>query len=237
MKHCILSPLLTCLIISACIPINVTSAIPNPNVMKTSGAGLPSDNLECSPPCWKNLTPGKSSLNELQAFIQSSVQKGWSKISELHEEQIYYCDLYNIADPQGRVIRFMVKEKVLSDIEFYDLDHYPLSQLLNEFGPPEFIESILSKAETETYGITVHYPKQGLSFKIDADQNRVGEVAPELLVEYAFYYAPGDMTDYYFERFPCNYNKSIHKETVQDTIQKFIRPWTGFGKVEIIRSK
>ncbi len=105
---------------------------------------------------------------------------------------------------------------------------------MEHFGPPEYMEALLAVGP-DGYGelLEVYYPKRGLSFKMNpwgmggSPHQPVGQIHENLQVDQIEYYQPGDLLSYFMAKH--GYGPSY----AQEEIDANIRPWSGFGTVQL----
>jgi hypothetical protein len=127
----------------------------------------------CKAPCWNNLIPGQSSGNDVDQFIKSLSTIEWQGRNSI----VYKsgCKLVQISDKPGTtvnaLVEFYIDNDKLTYIQTYH-DYMPnLIEIVNHFGPPEYVEALhVIGPDGEFYGLDIFYPKQGLAFTVSPDQ-------------------------------------------------------------------
>lgn len=200
----------------------------------------------CGPPCWNNLTPGQSLSGDVEQFIQGLNPREWPERRDMTYKSgcksilIYSKTDDQISpfwDSQTYVLRFDVDNQELMFIESEHPGMPNLKQIVDQLGPPEYIEALnIFGPEQAIYMLEVYYPKQGLALKVLPDQKDTGWIKPEMQVQYLQYFPPGDLLSYFTLRSSCNLGTDGATKHAQMEIAKYVQPWPGFGKVQPIQT-
>ncbi|MHB1132679.1 MAG: hypothetical protein ACYC4L_09870 [Chloroflexota bacterium] len=110
-----------------------------------------------------------------------------------------------------------------------------IGDVVARYGEPSLLSSELAIGpDGQFYTQEVYYPQLGLAFRLYADQKKVGQLQPNAEVLWSEYVAPGDLTQLLTARNVCLFE---HAGVVRERIQgesESVRPWTGFGPVEVV---
>jgi len=205
------------LLLLACAPTNLDSDL---------FSGKP-----CKAPCWQNLTPGQSTEDDVNQFINGPNGLNWPETdSKVYDTGCKEFLAWNLNER----VALNIQEGKLMFIETSDLYLTNLQELVDHLGPPEYFEAVLATgADGSTYFVEVYYPSQGLAFIATPDQNDVGYVKPTMSVSKSQYFAPGTMFTYLIARSSCFVSQSEAMDEAQREIAKVVQPWSGFGAVKV----
>ena len=199
--------------------------------------GLFFSGQSCKAPCWHNLTPGQSTSEDVDHFLDSLSETTWptrdirTPISEC--KSILVIDQFHDAS-----VSLFVENDRLTFIQSSHTYIANLGQIVDRFGPPEYAEATLAVGpEGRGYTLEVYYPRQGLSFQILPSIKDVGLIKKEMEVYTAEYYQPGDLLSYLTDKYSCDMGQENAKAFAQNTIKYLIQTWPGFGKVNVILRK
>lgn len=178
----------------------------------------------CSPPCWQNLTPGISTLTDVQQFLnglQTNEQKTIKVIGSKDEDVFGW-----VSAQSGGTRQVCVKAERLTMIEIIrpDVD-LQLGMVVDYFGPPEYLYAA-AEAHGEIYVIHLYYPSQGIAFISLPKVKNMGDIKPDMLVDEIHYFVPGDLASYSSSR--CWGADYITRSVIPN-----IQPWSGFGRVQV----
>ncbi len=184
-------------------------------------ADLFNNEPSCRAPCWHQLTLGQSTTSDVVHFVDGlsrfqlpernvhkyGTQIDWIRI--IHRTRIRYVDI----EMEGGKLTF---------IRSSGFTTATLGQVVEHFGPPEYVRAGLAVGpERSIYQLEVYYPKRGLSFEISTKQTGVGQIDASMPVVAIQYFQPGDFRDI----------QGI--SLAPEEVEKYLRPWPGFGKVEL----
>jgi hypothetical protein len=189
----------------------------------------------CSPPCWQNITPGKSSVEETKALLgdialvdkNSIVVRG--KPWDIFDEVIYFK-----LRSRGITADIYFLEGKVSMIVFSgDLD-ITLGKVVVEYGEPEYIANVplyggMPLAGTFSYGITAFESEQGLAFAYDTrdlPKKLKTEITPDIRITLFFYFDPGVFSKL------LESGLFFRLQNGGIDAQKSLMPWTGYGNIE-----
>ena len=122
----------------------------------------------CEPPCWQGLTPGESTLQEVNEFVrtagfvnpQTLFRSGVSRDGQRVGVSIEWAS----AAGRGRGYNdFIVEGGVLKHITIYPDYDLTLERLFERYGPPEkYATSLLSFVRLDVE-VTLFYPTHGFT--------------------------------------------------------------------------
>jgi hypothetical protein len=194
----------------------------------------------CKAPCWNNLTPGVSTANDVDLFIQGLSREKWPARNTL----VYQtgCKLVDIADKPGTTVNAFVRMNVDNDkLTFIQSvhDNMPnLRQIVDHLGPPEYYEAQhVIGPDGEFYMLSIYYPKQGVAFAVSVNFKDLGLIKPDMVVSDIQYFEPGDLHSYFWASYSCALGQQGAESHSQREIPNFIQPWSGFGEVKVIQTR
>lgn len=197
-----------------------------------TGAGIDSglfSTSSCKPPCWQNLTPGKSNTVEVDAFISSlgdiewPVRKDHPYESKCVWKRIINRDRYYTVD-------FYLEKETLTFIQVFMPPEIALEQIVDHYGPPQYFQAVVDR---NYYFLEVYYPALGMAFEVAPRQEDVNYIFPDMPIRIVRYFPNGDMNSYLLARFSCSYGAELALDAVESEMNN-IQPWSGFGEVKVI---
>ena len=201
----------------------------------------------CKAPCWNNLTPGLSTGDDVNNFIDILSKNGWTGRDDRFYES--GCQSIRISDIPGhyvnKAVEFKIQNQKLTFIESVPEDTPTLGEIVDHFGDPEYIEAILAVGpEGSGHIFNVFYPTQGLAFDMligknntDPIKENIGYITRDMKVFTIQYFPPGDLLSYLTVKDSCYVGQDGAVENAQNAIAKYVQSWTGFGEVNWIPSK
>ena len=194
----------------------------------------------CKLPCWNGLTPGVSTANDVDQFIQGLSIKKWPA-----RDTIVYnsgCKMLSIADRLGTTVNAFVRMNVdngkLTYIQSAHESMPSLQQIVDHLGPPEYFKALyVIGPDGEGYMLTIYYPKQGVVFEVSVDLKDLGFIKPDMVVSDIQYFEPGDLLTYYLANYSCDVGQAGAESNGQREIANFIQPWSGFGEVKVVQTR
>lgn len=203
--------------------------------------GIDSDLFEsessCKAPCWHQLVPGQSTTSDVVRFLDSPRMRFWWPDRNVHKYGAQ-IDWIRISDrTQPRIVDLYMEDGKLTFIRSWGSTSATLGQVVEHFGPPEYVLALLAVGpERSVYVLEVYYPKRGLGFEMSAlgmgaatDHPDVGQISADMPVEAIQYYQPGDLRSYFTVRQPAFPRGELE-------VEKELQPWPGFGKVKVIET-
>lgn len=193
---------------------------------------------ECSPPCWKNITPGKTTrqevvqiLNDISWIDKDSIKSNISGnyggfLAGWDLDCIQWLGKLDSGDYSGRVcfyndtvafIEISLNEGVID-----------FSDLIKKLGIPESVLIIKTEgAERDTLSIHVLYTSKGyafLDYYTTLNLKNPIQIAPDDDVQVVWYFVP----EYHFELLKFGHigNFSSH------IIEKGLQDWKGYGEYQ-----
>lgn len=209
MKKPICCGLLLVVILSAC------------NLLVPADASVISG-IPCAPPCWQNLTPGESTLDDVYRFL-NGLRKSEQKTIKMSstDDGIAIFSWDSARNGGERRVYVNVNEKRLMLIEI----HHPefdlrLGAVVDHFGPPDSMYAEVNNyADGSLYIIQIYYSDQGLVFESVPSVEDMGRIRSDMSVNTIYYFAPGDLANFFG---PWNADFAT-KHIVPN-----VRPWFGF---------
>ncbi len=195
----------------------------------------------CTPPCWQNLTPGVSTTDDVERFLKNLDPKKWPGRREKGYKS--GCRWLRISDELGiegnTIFDLYLDNGKLTFIMSSPPALPHLKEIVDRFGTPEYLQAVLAVGpDGQLYILEVYYPSQGLAFLVKPNQNKdVGYIKSGMLVDFIEYFPPGDLQSYFTAKYSCFVGQESASSYGQDIIKKYIQPWSGFGKVNVIKSR
>ena len=125
----------------------------------------------CEPPCWQGLTPGESTLQEVNEFVRTA---GFVNPQTLFRSGVYrggervgLSIEWGSAAGRGRGYNdFIVESGVLKYIIIYPDYDLSLERLFERYGPPEKYVANLRGVERRWVEVTLYYPTHGFTVEL-----------------------------------------------------------------------
>ncbi len=202
---------------------------------------LPEDALTaggCSAPCWQGLTPGQSTLEDVEALLRrtdpltilvSEYPTGnecmsW-KIGVEFNNRVFDTRAIHI---EGDEVRFIESSSRL------DLS---LRQVVSRFGLPEYTQAVVAKGpDGQFYVLEVYYPAKGLAFVLEPNQRDVGQIKANTPVSRIQYFPPGDLLSYLTTKESCARGTAQAKLWAANEL-RLVQSWSGYGKVKVFETQ
>ncbi len=206
-------------------------------VNATSGIATP------CPSCWQGLVPGQSSEQDVMDFIEQKLtdkEKGQAMNSVSVRRS---CRVFRWLTRQGSLFDFedRVREiHVEHGVTSYIMVEMPLfgptmKDVVGVYGPPEYVLSLLAVGpDGQHYILEVYYPSSGLAFKLHPSQADIGRITPRTRISAIEYYVPGNTKNLFVARSACFHSRSKDISPSIEFEASVVRPWTGFGEIEVI---
>ncbi len=182
------------------------TSTPIPTVVEPGLAyGIP-----CKPPCWQELTPGKSTVEEAMQVMEQL--RDSERVYHIQDNLPWQYDVYPLPATSAGVIHVTIEDGTVTRIVGTLLFYYPVGTLIEQFGSPEELYLITKGGTacsscdewepTEPTDMPVMsvparllYPSQGLGFSILIPLSGLGCICPEMKVVGFRYYAPTSMRE------------------------------------------
>lgn len=190
----------------------------------------------CTPPCWQNLIPGVSSINDVNQFINLLPSHKWPE--RIYRSRDSGCAWKRIVDLEQRHLAdFHLENNTLTFIQWGMPPEITLQQVVDYYGSPEYFHATISTGPEEAvYVVEVYYPALGMAFKISPQHEDVNYIRPDMRISSVQYFANGDIKSYFTTRYSCDYGSEIAAEIAEKEITKYVQPWYGFGEIKVIPS-
>ena len=189
------------------------------------------DNPVCSPPCWHNIIPGRTSRDELFAALASIDNLDQSSIVQQdypnNKDFNYFIhgNLYLDADSSTLVSAYTLDEIVI-ELDFFGNLNLTLEEAIEGFGEPEGV--LIYHSSHGYMVINFLIPSKGIVFSF----NDIGEIwkptsiIPKLEIRSINYFSPN-----YYEKILEMGWFSEGKWDYQESVER-IKPWKGYGNIE-----
>ena len=179
----------------------------------------------CAPPCWQNLTPGVSTMADVERFV-GGLRASEQERLETGTDPAGYKLFTWFGAKNGKTRLISVDEdrvKLILIAPDFDLN---LGTVVDHFGPPESLFAIHGGyGHGGTYRLELYYPQQGLAFESRPGIEYLGEVRPDMSVYTIYYFASGDLANYF--------DGQGWTDDYVDAIMRYVQPWPGFGQIEV----
>lgn len=194
----------------------------------------------CQAPCWQNLTPGQSTSADVDRFLSDLSLSDWP-VRKVYDFKSG-CRLTHLADRSGEVanalVNLQIENGVLTYVQSAHANMPRLKQVVDQFGPPEYVKAVSAIGPDSTnYFLDVYYPKLGLAFHLTPSNHDTGYIKPNMEIGWIEYFAPGDLLSYFTVRASCDSDREETAIAARETISKYVQPWPGFGEVTVIPSR
>ena len=149
----------------------------------------------CTPPCWRDMTPGWTTSQEAAQAIERLEADGWAT-TILKASNGY--TILPLPVSEG-FISVLIEDDTVQEITGRTLFYYPVGDLIEQFGNPEGVylweKGRECSCKTWTppkdplarmrgYGaVDLLYPQQGLVFTIGVPSSGFGCICPEMSVD------------------------------------------------------
>jgi hypothetical protein len=180
----------------------------------------------CHFPCWQNITPGKTTSEEIIKLLSDSPLV----IDPPKNEPEYYPGSYTYTywrikndRSQGNGSIGFFERKV--DYITFEEQNLTLGDMVAFYGKPEYVTAI---SDTQRLRINLIYPKEGvivsyLNRHLWFGQNsETIKVTPDMPVDFIMYFDPDSV-----DRILGN----LYSSFSQEGIQKILQPWVNFGTI------
>jgi hypothetical protein len=175
----------------------------------------------CRAPCWHNIIPGVSGEDDVRAQLQdnSLIRKGTLRY-ELTEEAGVPIGLFYWQARSEHYNRIILRDEVVRRMEVW-VDHdWTLGEVVDKFGPPEYILTYVDCLESCLHAVEFYYPAQGLEFE-SVTFDREDIISRDLKVTLGVYFAPTTLEGMMSEAYLCPPEK-------METCLSDIGKWEGF---------
>jgi hypothetical protein len=193
--------------------------------------------LPCKPPCWQNLTPGISTSEDVDRFLHNLSLDEWPERNLI--DSGHNSESIRLIDKTDTVVIFLLLENgKLMFIDSYHRIDIRLIQIVDHFGPPEYVRAELAfTPDSKIYIFEVFYPTMGLAFDIDPDQEKdVGYIRESMSITGIHYSSPGDLLSYFLNSYSgIGFSQEDTLKSAQIDMQ-YTQPWPGFGEVKVMTS-
>jgi len=194
----------------------------------TRTSTLLADNL-CKPPCWKAITPGQSTRQEVLAQLASLPEVKVDSITENHvneHQNNVWSDFTQEVAEVG--VRVYFDDQIALATEFDARDAITVAQVIEKTGEPEWSFAKSGCADTRWLSIGLLNRTRGIYieyFDSFLQRDEKAEISPDNPV----------FSVTYFE--PSLYDKVLNSYIILDatddpiTFSKSLKPWSGYGEV------
>jgi hypothetical protein len=193
----------------------------------------------CKAPCWQNLTPGLSTEEAADRFVDDLGSEAWPG----RYERVYDsgCRWIRVSDKSELGMTAIV-DLYIEDGELAFLQSTPplgptLRQVTNQFGQPEYFKALEAIGPDGKLDVLeIYYPAQGIAFQVHVNSEDAGRIKPNMRIIGIEYFPPGDLMTYLTARYSCRLGSVDAQLATKNEIAKYIQPWSGYGEVTLITS-
>ena len=193
------------------------------------------DDISCMPPCWENIVPGVTNLEETLTNLEKI--QGISKGPFLKDDIEFVRDkqhigLYFPKDVDESFVSINFHDDVVTKIRFSP-ESITLGELVDLIGTPEEIFIVKNRHESFWIWVDLLYPSKGIiieyiNFRYSGDDTGFFDLKNNI--------KPTDV--YYFD--PMLYDEMIDDVVLasdfirypDEELQKGFKDWNGFGLIE-----
>lgn len=192
------------------------------------------EGTECEPPCWKGITPGITNIAETMTIIKGieyirKFPNSEDSIATINDRGYVSFLFSSEVREAGGMIFF--RDDIVYKIQI-DYGKMSFGEFVRNIGPPEKYYAVIDRVETVWVSINLLYPSQGI-VATHYDDKFFG-------VPTGSFKAKENMEIrwvYYFD--PRAYEEVLREEVFvgiygvsEETLEKAIHDWKGFGKIE-----
>ena len=191
----------------------------------------------CEPPCWQGLTPGESTLEEVNEWMRTSGFVNTQSVSrsthtrltrggdEVAGVSIWWCSRAGLC--RGRSNRFSTEGGVLDDITIRPDYPLTLERLFERYGPPEKYVANVPIGGPLYYDVTLYYPTHGFTAHLVVSY-RDGTLQPEFQVGEVWYFQAAPLERFLELRCEAGYGGCSLERSLE-----FLRDWPGYGPIDL----
>jgi len=200
-----------------------------PNASQTSSIII----NPCSPPCWQNIVPGKTTKDEVIKLLNTlpDINKGSIETITTIEpnDSIKWSWNPKAADYSGRIF-------IQDDVTFLITvapkeNRLHFEEVILKLGEPEQVLAFLEKGERVSITIFILYPTKGYGFldyytsSFDNTKSTI-EIKPEMEVKYIWF---GEVENFYL-----NLTNGYIGRLTSSFVKEGVQPWNGYGQYNLI---
>ena len=175
----------------------------------------------CSPPCWYDIRPGKTSEQELLESLQSIPIVDESSITTHGGQWKIFDNIVYFSLPEELESEVYILQNKVSMIDFTGRMDISAEEAINRFDEPQKALFLYSRGETS---VILIYPEKGIILRFTVD-GVPKEIKPTSKLNLISYFDP----DSYQELLDAGII-AFSMLNGQETLDK-IKPWTGFGLI------
>jgi hypothetical protein len=189
----------------------------------------------CEPPCWQGLTPGESTLQDVNEFTATSrfvdtrtvSRSSHTRLTQDGEEVARVSISWRSSAGLRQCNHFFTEDGVLTHITICHDFGLPLGSLIDRYGPPEKYIARLPIGGPLHYEVTLFYPTYGFTADLVVPYDD-GTLQPESRVASIRYFRAAPL-----ERFmELRYEAGGYGGPPAKSLE-MLRDWPGYGPIEI----
>jgi hypothetical protein len=170
----------------------------------------------CKAPCWQGLTPGESTSEDVDQFLDHLSTKDWPG-RDIRLTNV--CKSIRVTDTDDISQAHALADLYIQGGKLTFVESTPtvglgptLKRVTNHFGPPEYFEAVkYTGTDYNPTVLEVYYPSKGLAFQLPIREGDVDRIDPEMQVLSIQYFEP-----------------------VKMQVEDFVQTWSGFGEVRVV---
>ena len=188
----------------------------------------------CEPPCWQGLTPGESTLQDVNEFTATSrfvhtrtvSRSSHTRLTQDGEEVARVSIRWRSSAGLRKCNSFLIEDGVLTRILICHDPGLTLRNLIDRYGPPEKYVAGLTFGGPLYYEVTLFYPTYGFTAELVAPYDD-GTLQPESRVTSVWYFPAAPLERFLQLSYDAGYGGPPAKSL------EVLRDWPGYGPIEI----
>jgi len=198
----------------------------------SAGENIVLQDITCSPPCWKKITPGYSNEQEVNSILRNLPEVKSDSIITTSvigpNDSISFDFISDVGDGGGIIL---IRDGIAVAIDFGSGDRVlRFNEAVNIFGEPENVIVLYFKGERIQLSTFLLYPTKGVALlNIQVPfKGEQAQIEPNQQVEAFWYFDPKLFNELMTGGFISNHPL--------DVIQKAMQPWKGYGEYNFIQT-
>ena len=187
----------------------------------------------CEPPCWQGLTPGSSTKDDVNEFLETSrfVDRDSvfrSDVTTASAGVVGVSIQWRSTAARSRGVdsnEFVIEGGVLKYIFVYPDYDLTLESLLQRYGPPDKFHVMVTGRHVPLLGVTLFYPAYGFTASLELPVDEA-QLRPESTVVQVWYSEAAPLET--FIELGIGYLGSTPDQWLES-----LRDWQGYGAIEV----
>lgn len=153
------------------------------------------NNAACSIPCWENITPGTTSLTQIEEMPDAeSLPFGVEEVAYTANGaySLLYVDIYT-KRPIAKIVYEKVKGKYIVVLLRLEQSTRTIEDIIQHFGPPSHVYATANPSTDERYSVYQYYVlwvDQGIGIDLRSSTVQVSEVSMDTIPETIIFFEP-----------------------------------------------